>query len=81
MKSRIIKILKGTQGVVSGQALSAELGISRVSIWKHIQKLQTLGYEIQATAKGCPIHGSFRTGKLKFFITRSFPLLWIRPRI
>jgi BirA family transcriptional regulator, biotin operon repressor / biotin---[acetyl-CoA-carboxylase] ligase len=52
MKARIIKILKGTQGVVSGQSLSAELGISRVSVWKHIQKLQAFGYEILATAKG-----------------------------
>ena len=58
MKSRIIKILKGTKGVVSGQALSAELGISRVSIWKHIQKLQALGYEIQATAKGYHLKNS-----------------------
>jgi BirA family biotin operon repressor/biotin-[acetyl-CoA-carboxylase] ligase len=28
------------------------MGVSRVSIWKHIQKLQELGYEIRASAKG-----------------------------
>jgi BirA family biotin operon repressor/biotin-[acetyl-CoA-carboxylase] ligase len=52
MKGRILKILKENEGIVSGQALSADLGISRVSIWKHIQKLQGLGYDILATAKG-----------------------------
>ena len=58
MKARIIKILKDTKGIVSGQALSAELGISRVSIWKHIQKLQALGYDILATAKGYRLKNS-----------------------
>ena len=52
MKGQILKILRNIGGIVSGQALSAELKISRVSIWKHIQKLQALGYDIQATAKG-----------------------------
>ena len=58
MKARIIKILKDTKGIVSGQALSAQLGISRVSIWKHIQKLQALGYDILATAKGYRLKNS-----------------------
>ena len=52
MKGRILKILKHNQGIVSGQTLSEQLGISRVSVWKHIQKLQELGYEILATANG-----------------------------
>jgi BirA family biotin operon repressor/biotin-[acetyl-CoA-carboxylase] ligase len=52
MKSRILKILKNSEGIVSGQALSAQLGISRVSVWKHIQKLQELGYAIPSSAKG-----------------------------
>ncbi len=52
MKSRILKILKHSDGIVSGQALSAQLGISRVSVWKHIQKLQGFGYEIVSSAKG-----------------------------
>ena len=58
MKARIIKILRDTKGIVSGQALSAELGISRVSIWKHMQKLQALGYDILATAKGYRLKNS-----------------------
>ncbi len=58
MKSRILKILKNSEGIVSGQALSAQLGISRVSVWKHMQKLQALGYEILATAKGYRLKNS-----------------------
>lgn len=52
MKAQILNILRNNGSIVSGQILSAELGISRVSIWKHIQKLQALGYDILATAKG-----------------------------
>ncbi len=52
MKSWILKNLRKKEGVVSGQALSAQLGISRVAIWKHIQQLQALGYEITSSAKG-----------------------------
>jgi BirA family biotin operon repressor/biotin-[acetyl-CoA-carboxylase] ligase len=52
MKAEILKILRNKEGFVSGQSLSTTLGISRVSIWKHIQKLQEAGYRIDATAKG-----------------------------
>ena len=52
MKSHIIKRLKEDNGIISGRQLSEELEISRVSIWKHIQKLQEMGYPIVSTAKG-----------------------------
>jgi BirA family biotin operon repressor/biotin-[acetyl-CoA-carboxylase] ligase len=52
MKDRILKILKHNKTIVSGQSLSEQLGISRVAVWKHIQKLQELGYEILATPNG-----------------------------
>ena len=58
MKSRILKILKHSEDIVSGQALSAQLGISRVSVWKHIQKLQELGYGIASSAKGYRLENS-----------------------
>jgi BirA family biotin operon repressor/biotin-[acetyl-CoA-carboxylase] ligase len=58
MKSRILKILKNSKDIVSGQVLSAQLGISRVSIWKHIQKLQDLGYVIASSAKGYRLENS-----------------------
>lgn len=52
MKSQILKMLRSQNEVVSGEALSAALGISRVSVWKHIHKLQELGYEILSTSGG-----------------------------
>jgi BirA family biotin operon repressor/biotin-[acetyl-CoA-carboxylase] ligase len=58
MKDRILKILKQDKTVVSGQSISAQLGISRVSVWKHIQKLQALGYDILATASGYRLENS-----------------------
>jgi BirA family biotin operon repressor/biotin-[acetyl-CoA-carboxylase] ligase len=52
MKKQILEILRRKQGVISGETLSARLGISRVSIWKHIKKLQELEYAIESTSKG-----------------------------
>ena len=52
MKSRILENLRTTEGPLSGQTLSEQLGISRVSVWKHIQQLQSLGYQIVSSAKG-----------------------------
>lgn len=52
MKGQILNILRREKGVVSGETLSSELGITRVSVWKHIRKLRELGYDITAWAKG-----------------------------
>jgi BirA family biotin operon repressor/biotin-[acetyl-CoA-carboxylase] ligase len=52
MKGKILQELRSKKRVVSGEQLSASLGISRVSIWKHIHKLQELGYEIHSGAAG-----------------------------
>lgn len=52
MKGQILNLLKTEAEVVSGEMLSARLGISRVSVWKHIKKLQEVGYNIEATPKG-----------------------------
>jgi BirA family biotin operon repressor/biotin-[acetyl-CoA-carboxylase] ligase len=52
MKGKILNILRQYSEVVSGEILSSELGVSRVSIWKHIRKLQELGYDILSTPKG-----------------------------
>ncbi len=51
MKAEILNILDGG-GIVSGSRLSQKLGISRVSVWKHIQRLQQLGYVIETSSKG-----------------------------
>jgi BirA family biotin operon repressor/biotin-[acetyl-CoA-carboxylase] ligase len=52
MKGQILKILRAEKVVLSGEMLSSLLGVSRVSIWKHIKKLQEFGYNIEATPKG-----------------------------
>jgi len=52
VKGQILNILKTETEVVSGEMLSARLGVSRVSVWKHIKKLQEVGYNIEATPKG-----------------------------
>jgi len=52
MKSKIIKLLKEAPDVISGEELSLELQVSRVTIWKHIKALQEMGYEILSGPKG-----------------------------
>lgn len=52
MKSRILALLRESDGVVSGSAICARLGTSRVAVWKHIQKLQEMGYAIESGPKG-----------------------------
>ncbi len=51
MKAEILNILAGGS-TISGNKLSQALGISRVSVWKHIQRLQELGYVIEASSRG-----------------------------
>jgi len=58
MKGQILNILRTASGMVSGRALSAQLGISRVSIWKHIKKLQEVGYDIRTSPRGYLLVGS-----------------------
>ena len=52
MKDKILATLRKAEKVVSGESLSSHFGVSRVAVWKHIQKLQAFGYDIQSTAKG-----------------------------
>jgi BirA family biotin operon repressor/biotin-[acetyl-CoA-carboxylase] ligase len=52
MKGKILSELRTRNDIVSGEYLSSTLGISRVSIWKHIHKLQELGYKIVSTPSG-----------------------------
>ena len=57
-KGQILKILREKKQVVSGEVLSAALGVSRVAIWKHIRKLQEFGYHIVSTPKGYRLESS-----------------------
>jgi len=58
MKAELLKILRSRGDVVSGEQLSAALGISKVSIWKHIHKLLDLGYQILSTPDGYHLDSS-----------------------
>ncbi len=51
-KTRIFELLSESGSVLSGEKISRELGISRVSVWKHIQKMIKAGIEISSSAKG-----------------------------
>jgi BirA family biotin operon repressor/biotin-[acetyl-CoA-carboxylase] ligase len=51
-KQKIINILNQADDVISGETLSATLGISRVAVWKHIQGLVHSGIPIVASPKG-----------------------------
>jgi len=48
MEEKIIGLLKGKQEYLSGEELSAALKVSRQALWKHIQALKELGYDITA---------------------------------
>lgn len=48
MKTEILKILRQTDGFVSGQELCDRLQVSRTAVWKRMKKLQEEGYVIEA---------------------------------
>ena len=49
---RVLKFLKAhNTEYLSGQDLSDVLHISRVAVWKHIKKIQTLGYTVESKQK------------------------------
>ena len=51
-KRYILKALRECGAYLSGETLSNQLGISRVSIWKHIHSLKEDGYVIDASPRG-----------------------------
>jgi len=52
MKGKLLKELRSQKGFISGEQLSATLGISGVSVGKHIHSLQEHGYQIVSMPKG-----------------------------
>jgi len=52
MKRQILKALRECSDYLSGETLSEQLGISRVSVWKHIRSLKKDGYVIEASPRG-----------------------------
>lgn len=52
MKRRILQFLQDAEDVLSGEQMSELLGVSRVSVWKHVHGLQAAGYPIESSSKG-----------------------------
>jgi BirA family biotin operon repressor/biotin-[acetyl-CoA-carboxylase] ligase len=48
MQDKILIFLKKKTGYISGEEISEHLKISRQALWKHIQELREIGYEIIA---------------------------------
>ncbi|MCM8765245.1 MAG: biotin--[acetyl-CoA-carboxylase] ligase [Candidatus Omnitrophica bacterium] len=48
MLEKIINLLRKEKGYLSGEEISERLGISRAGVWKQIENLRSLGYEIEA---------------------------------
>ena len=50
-KKTVIDILRGSPGFVSGEAMSATLGISRNAVHKHVKSLRSRGYSILGVSR------------------------------
>ena len=48
MKTEILKLLRETDGYISGQQISDRFGVSRTAVWKVIRQLQDEGYQVEA---------------------------------
>ncbi len=47
----ILAVLRQAAGPVSGESLAARLGLSRSAVWKRMQRLKALGYEISGAPR------------------------------
>lgn len=50
MKNEIIKALKSSDGYISGEMLSKQLGVSRTAVWKAVNALKQDGYVIDSAS-------------------------------
>ena len=51
--ARILLALRGAgEARLSGEALSAQLGVSRAQIWKHVETLRAAGYQVEGEPGG-----------------------------
>lgn len=48
---KVLEILERAETPVSGEAISNELGITRSAVWKNIQELRGMGYDIFSSQK------------------------------
>ena len=48
---KVLEILERSDTPVSGEIISNELGITRSAVWKHINELRMMGYDISSSQK------------------------------
>ncbi|AGB02363.1 biotin--[acetyl-CoA-carboxylase] ligase [Methanoregula formicica] len=48
---KVLEILERAEGALSGETISNELGITRSAVWKHINELRMMGYDISSSQK------------------------------
>lgn len=48
MRTKILGLLRGREGYLSGEDISRQLDVSRTAIWKHMQTLKQEGYDIES---------------------------------
>lgn len=49
---KLLELFNNNEGpYISGETISRELGVSRTAVWKHIRKLESLGYRFEASRK------------------------------
>ena len=48
---RVLEILERASGPISGETISNELKVTRSAVWKHINELRTMGYDISSSQK------------------------------
>jgi len=46
---KILEILEGQDGPISGEKISEMTGVTRSAVWKHINELKELGYSIDSS--------------------------------
>ncbi|SDC41791.1 BirA family transcriptional regulator, biotin operon repressor / biotin-[acetyl-CoA-carboxylase] ligase [Paenibacillus sp. UNCCL117] len=51
MTDRLIKLFEQSDGFVSGEQLSGQLGVSRTAVWKQIERLKQQGYIFEAAPR------------------------------
>ncbi len=57
-KQKILELLKDSPSLISGEEISARLGISRVAVWKQIKSLTQQGYPVHSGPKGYSLDSS-----------------------
>ncbi|MCX6688564.1 MAG: biotin--[acetyl-CoA-carboxylase] ligase [Methanoregula sp.] len=48
---KVLEILERSDAPLSGETISNELGITRSAVWKHINELRMMGYDISSSQK------------------------------